>query len=162
MTNQSLQDELCARFPFLTPRAGGADGAAAVNAPPEKLPELAAALRESLGFDSLADLAGCDWGAGVSPRFGVVYHFQRSRTREYLRVACDAPDDNAPALPSLTPLYPAANWLEREAADLFGIRFDGHPDPRRILLWEGYPGHPLRKDFPLVGKDTPAPSGQQG
>ncbi|MDR1496961.1 MAG: NADH-quinone oxidoreductase subunit C [Puniceicoccales bacterium] len=154
MKNQSLQDELCAQFPFLTPRIGGADATPAVNVPPAKLREFVAALRETEGFDTLADLAGCDWGVGISPRFSVIYHFQRSLTREYLRIACAASDDNTPTLPSLASLYPAANWLEREAADLFGFCFDGHPDPRPLLLWEGFQGHPLRKDFPLAGTDT--------
>jgi len=150
--------ELLARFPFLTERAGSADATPAVNVPAPELARFATALRDEFGFASLADIAGCDWGADAAPRFSAIYHFRRIEPPAVLRAACDATgDDDAPELPSLAALFPSANWLEREVFDMFGIRFAGHPDPRRILMWDGYPHHPLRKDFPLGGVETPLP-----
>jgi NADH-quinone oxidoreductase subunit C len=69
----------------------------------------------------------------------------------------NCPDDAAPAVPTAVPLWPGANWHEREAYDMFGIQFTGHPDLRRILMWDGYPYFPLRKEFPLAGIETPLP-----
>ncbi|MDR3229504.1 MAG: NADH-quinone oxidoreductase subunit C [Puniceicoccales bacterium] len=159
----ALRADLLGRFPFLTARKTASD-LPAVNVPPENLAAFAAALRDTLGFNRLADIAGCDWGEDAAARFGTVYHFQRVDTaatsgghREMLRVVCDARDNAAPTLPSLAALYPNANWLEREVFDMFGIRFDGHPDLRRILMWDAYPHHPLRKDFPLAGVATELP-----
>ena len=85
------------------------------------------------------------------PRFAVVYHLQsyRHNTRVRLRVYCE--DESLPVVPSVTELWSGANWFEREAFDLFGILFDGHPDLRRILTDYGFVGHPFRKDFPLIG-----------
>ena len=71
-----------------------------------------------------------------------------------MRVAADCADDANPSMPSATGLWPGANWHEREAYDMFGITFTGHPDLRRILMWDGYPYFPLRKEFPLAGLDT--------
>jgi NADH-quinone oxidoreductase subunit C len=105
----------------------------------------------------LVDVAGVDWSQGVSPRFTVVYHLLSTTDHDYVRVAADCRDDASPELPSVTSLWHGANWHEREAFDMFGIRFTGHPDLRRILMWDGYPHHPLRKDFPLSGVDTDLP-----
>jgi NADH-quinone oxidoreductase subunit C len=148
----TFQAALLARFPELIVRPCGTDVQVAVNVPAEKLFEFASELRDGEGFEVLADLAGCDWGTGIRQRFGVVYHFQRPSTRETLRAVCNASDDDVPVLPSLVSLYPSANWFEREAFDLFGIRFDGHPALTRLLMPEDYVGHPLRKDFPLAGE----------
>ena len=128
-----------------------------MNVPAEKLLEFVRALRDTLGFDQLADLAGVDWDKD-SPRFSVVSHFYNGTTKQFVRVNCAAPDDDAPSVPSLTPLFGIANWHEREAFDLVGIRFAGHPDLRRILMWDSYPYHPLRKEFPLAGIDTDLPA----
>jgi NADH-quinone oxidoreductase subunit C len=94
----------------------------------------------------------------ASPRFTGIYHLYSSQQLTYVRVAveCAGPAE-APVLPSLCELYPAANWHERETYDLLGIRYEGHPDLRRILMWEGYAYHPLRKDFPLAGIDVELP-----
>lgn len=97
------------------------------------------------------DWAGRPRGASEPRRFAVVIHLlsveRNSRLR--LRVFCD--DDTLPLLPSLTSVWPGVNWFEREAFDLYGILFDGHPDLRRILTDYGFVGHPFRKDFPLIG-----------
>lgn len=84
-------------------------------------------------------------------RFAAVYHLQSLTLNHRLRVRCFASDDDFPVLDSVVGIWDAANWFEREAFDLFGIIFDGHPDLRRILTDYGFVGHPFRKDFPLIG-----------
>jgi NADH-quinone oxidoreductase subunit C len=83
-----------------------------------------------------------------------VYHFYSFSKNDRIRVKCGAGDGEE--VPSIASVYLAADWSERETWDMFGIRFAGHPDLRRILTWEGFNGHPLRKDFPLEGIDTGA------
>ena len=122
--------------------------------------ELAAfmgAMRDEQGWDMLIDLTAVDWHE-ATPRYTGIYHLYATERKAYLRVACDCLDDDQPALPSLVNLWPAANWHEREAFDMFGIVFTGHPNLKRILMWEDYPHHPLRKDFPLAGIKTPLPA----
>ena len=106
-------------------------------------------------FDLLVDVCGVDYsayGEGLweGPRFAVVYHLLSLKHRQRLRVRIFA-DDDLPIVPSVVEVWAAANWFEREAFDLYGILFDGHPDLRRILTDYGFVGHPFRKDFPLVG-----------
>jgi NADH-quinone oxidoreductase subunit C len=84
-------------------------------------------------------------------RFAVVVHLLSIANNQRLRLRCHAPDDDLPVVPSLTGLWPVANWFEREAFDLFGVIFEGHPDLRRLLTDYGFVGHPFRKDFPLIG-----------
>jgi len=83
---------------------------------------------------------------GSHPRFAVVYHLTSTTYFHYLRIKCRVPEED-PTIASLTPIWPGANWLERETYDLYGIRFNGHPDLRRIYLYDGFEGHPLRKDY---------------
>jgi NADH-quinone oxidoreductase subunit C len=90
-------------------------------------------------------------GRGPERRFAAVAHLLSIRHNRRLRVRCFALDNELPVVPSLVDLYPSANWFEREAFDLFGIIFEGHPDLRRILTDYGFVGHPFRKDFPLIG-----------
>lgn len=85
------------------------------------------------------------------PRYAAVIHLLSLTHNQRLRIRCYAPDDTAPILPTVTTIWPGANWFEREAFDLFGILFDGHPDLRRLLTDYGFVGHPFRKDFPLIG-----------
>ncbi|GAP66575.1 NADH:ubiquinone oxidoreductase 27 kD subunit [Mizugakiibacter sediminis] len=87
----------------------------------------------------------------IPRRFAVVVHLLSISHNRRLRVRCFCPDDALPVVPSLTGVWPGANWFEREAFDLFGIVFEGHPDLRRILTDYGFVGHPFRKDFPLIG-----------
>jgi NADH-quinone oxidoreductase subunit C len=110
-------------------------------------------------FSMLMDLTAIDHGVEASPRFEVIWHLFNRETREYLRLASFCAPSPEPAAPSVADLWPAANWHERECYDFFGIRFEGHPDLRRILMWEGYPYHPLRKDFPISGLPAPLPAG---
>ncbi len=120
--------------------------------------EVARRLRDEpgLAFDMLIDLAGVDYsaykdGAWAGRRFAVVLHLLSVAKNHRLRVRTFCPDDDFPVLPSLVEVWPAANWFEREAFDLFGIVFEGHPDLRRLLTDYGFIGHPFRKDFPLSG-----------
>ena len=108
----------------------------------------------------LEDVSGVDWGGGSSPRFTVVYHVLSTTGHDYVRVAADCADAGAPEVPSAAALWPGADWHEREAYDMYGIRFTGHPDLRRILMWDGYPHFPLRKDFPLSGVPTELPDAE--
>jgi NADH-quinone oxidoreductase subunit C len=130
----------------------------AVNVPAAEVVALLQTLRDAHGFDMLVDVTAIDWAEGANPRFTVVYHLYGTVSHVYFRVATDCTgDDSAPVVPSATGLWPAADWHERETYDMFGITFTGHPDLRRILMWEGYPYHPLRKEFPLAGIETELP-----
>ena len=115
-------------------------------------------LRDSaeLRFEQLMDLCGVDYSTygGRAPqggRFAVVVHLLSHTHNWRLRVRCMFADDEFPLLPSLHEIWPSVNWYEREAFDLFGVVFDGHPDLRRILTDYGFAGHPFRKDFPISG-----------
>jgi NADH-quinone oxidoreductase subunit C len=90
-------------------------------------------------------------GRGPDKRFAVVVHLLSLRHNRRVRLRCFAADHDLPVVPSLVELYPVADWFEREAFDLFGIVFEGHPDLRRILTDYGFVGHPFRKDFPMIG-----------
>ncbi|MFT4436174.1 NADH-quinone oxidoreductase subunit C [Caballeronia sp. 15715] len=110
----------------------------------------------SLGFEQLVDLCGVDYstygeGAYEGPRFAAVLHLLSIANNWRLRVRVFAPDDEVPIVPSAVDVWSSANWYEREAFDLFGIVFEGHPDLRRILTDYGFIGHPFRKDFPVSG-----------
>ena len=117
-------------------------------------------LRDDLAFDMLMDVTAIDWAENASPRFTLVYHLFSTSRLAYVRVAVNCASDSAPAVPSVVSLWPGANWHERECFDMFGIAFEGHPDLRRILMWDGYPYHPLRKEFPLAGIETPLPDAE--
>lgn len=114
----------------------------------DKLIGLAGFLKESpdLKFNILIDLTAVDYWK-KNPRFEVVYHFLSMENRMRLRVKTPVEEDDC-TVPTLCGLWPAANWYEREVYDMFGIRFDGHPDLKRILMYPGFEGHPLRKDYP--------------
>jgi NADH-quinone oxidoreductase subunit C len=120
--------------------------------------EVAQTLRDSDGlkFEQLMDLCGVDYadygdGTHEGPRFAVVSHLLSVSLNQRVRLVVFAADDDFPVVASVTDLWTAANWFEREAFDLFGIVFEGHTDLRRILTDYGFIGHPFRKDFPLSG-----------
>jgi len=113
-------------------------------------------LRDTAGFEQMIDLCGVDYlaygdGAWEGKRFAVVYHLLSVAHNARLRVRIFAEEDDFPVLESVTEIWPCANWYEREAFDLYGIVFTGHPDLRRILTDYGFVGSPFRKDFPLSG-----------
>ena len=108
-------------------------------------------------FKQLIDLCGVDYkdygeGAWTKPRFALVYHFLSIEHNQRIRVRTFSKEENFPLFPSVIDLWPAANWYEREAFDLFGFMFTDHPDLRRILTDYGFVGYPFRKDFPMIGK----------
>jgi len=110
-------------------------------------------LLKDLGFDLLVDVTCVDYleYKGAKHRYGLVYLLANTATNQRLTVRVFA-DDPEPAVPSVVPLWEGANWLEREVWDLFGIRFEGHPDLRRLVMPEEFTAHPLRKDYPLQGR----------
>ncbi|WP_306590518.1 NADH-quinone oxidoreductase subunit C [Geothrix sp. 21YS21S-4] len=103
------------------------------------------------GFQMLVDITAVDWPER-QPRFDVVYHWLNLASQERLRVK--VPLAEGEAIPTLTARFKTADWFEREVFDLFGIAFEGHPNLKRLLTWDDFPGHPLRKDFPLDGGDA--------
>lgn len=121
----------------------------------EKIFDVCQFAKRSLGFDYLVDICSVD-NYGEDPRWTVIYHLRGVTNGQDLRIKTDVSEEKS-ELPSVLPVWRTANWHEREVYDLMGIRFSGHPDLRRILMWEGYPYHPLRKDFPLAGKPTDLP-----
>jgi len=115
-------------------------------------------LRDGTGlqFEQLIDLCGVDYsdykeGAWQGRRYAVVYHLLSVTLNQRIRVKAFVEDDEFPMLATMVEVWPAANWFEREAFDLFGIMFENHPDLRRILTDYGFVGHPFRKDFPVIG-----------
>jgi NADH-quinone oxidoreductase subunit C len=121
----------------------------------ERIAEVCAYAKRDLGFDYLVDVTGVD-NYGEDPRFTIVYELYGIGHRCYLRLKTDVSEERA-ELPTVTGVWRTADWHEREIYDMLGVRFRGHPDLRRILMWEGYPYFPLRKDFPLAGKPTQLP-----
>jgi len=120
--------------------------------------EAARRLRDdpSLRFDTMIDLCGVDWqnwgdGAWDGARFSVAMQLLSVEKNWRVRVQTFCPDDDFPMVETVTGVWPSANWYEREAFDLYGIVFEGHPDLRRILTDYGFVGHPFRKDFPVSG-----------
>lgn len=116
---------------------------------PDRIVAVCRHLKERLSFVRLSTVTGVD-RYPAEPRFEVIYHLHSLERNERLRVKCRLPGDN-PEIDSVTPVWRAANWYERETFDLFGIRFRGHSDLRRIMLPEDWEGHPLRKDYPVTG-----------
>lgn len=112
------------------------------------------ACKEEHGYDFLLDITTID-NSGEDPRFEVVYELTDSKDTKHLRIKAPVGEDDE--VPSATGLWRTADWHEREAWDMMGIKFANHPDLRRILMWEGYPYFPLRKEFPLAGKPSEMP-----
>jgi len=121
----------------------------------ERVADVCAFAKKELGFDYLVDVSSID-NYGDDPRWTLVYHLYGYGHRAHLRLKTDVSEEKS-ELPTVTNIWRTADWHEREIYDMMGIRFRGHPDLRRILMWDGYPYFPLRKDFPLAGKPTNLP-----
>lgn len=120
-----------------------------------RIAEVCAFAKESLSYDLLLDISSID-NYGEDPRWTVVYELYGTGHGCHLRLKTDVTEEKS-ELPTVTCVWRGADWHEREIYDMMGIRFAGHPDLRRILMWDGYPYFPLRKDFPLAGKPTDLP-----
>lgn len=121
----------------------------------ERIAEVCAFAKRELGFDYLVDISSVD-NYGTDPRWTVVYELYGYGHHAHLRIKTDVSEEKS-ELPTVTGVWRAADWHEREIYDMMGVRFRGHPDLRRILMWDGYPYFPLRKDFPLAGKPSELP-----
>ena len=179
-SSRQLAEQLQQRFGETLLSVVDAVGEVTIELASENLVEVATALRDEAGFafEMLVDLCGVDYASfgkdewvteessssgfsrGVDPvtagshdpkRFAAVYHLLSIRNNRRLRLRVFAPEDELPVVPSVISVWNCANWYEREAFDLYGIVFDGHPDLRRLLTDYGFIGHPFRKDFPLSG-----------
>ena len=130
-------------------------GEVTLTVAPEKIVEVCRYLKTDCAFEMLTDLSGVD-NYGDDPRYEVDYLLYSLTHRIYLRLKVEISEDSL-IVDSVTGIWRTADWHEREAFDMFGIRFRGHPNLKRILMWEGYPYFPLRKDFPLAGLPTELP-----
>jgi NADH-quinone oxidoreductase subunit C len=115
---------------------------------PEQIVEALTLLRDAHKFELMSALTAVDYYPQNTPRFHVIYQMSSLANNATVQIRVPVNGDQ-PKVPTVTRLYETANWREREVADMFGIEFDGHPDPRRILMPPDWDGHPLRKDYPL-------------
>ena len=162
MSREQAISALQERFPEIdfrpSPLLKGKPSAAdqiCIRIPPDRLIEVMTFLRDDLRtrFEQLCDLTCVDYlnFPEATERFGVIYSLLSLSLEHRLWAKCLVGDAD-PAVASVTGVWRVADWLEREVYDMFGIRFIGHPDLRRLLTWEGFPAHPLRKDYPLRGR----------
>jgi NADH-quinone oxidoreductase subunit C len=156
MNAQGLAQQLKARFDQVISEPTEFRGEYGLNVlDAERIAEICAWAKKEKGFDYLVDIASVD-NYGDDPRFTIVYHLYGYGHHCQLRLKTGVSEEKA-ELPSVIDVWRTADWHEREIYDMMGIRFRGHPDLRRILMWEGYPYFPLRKDFPLAGRPTEMP-----
>jgi len=150
MTLEELSSHIDAKLPGTVLQRTIALGELTLLVAPADIVRVLAALRDDTQclFEVLIDICGVDYPEREK-RFDVVYHLLSPRRNQRIRIKCEADEDTA--VPSAVEVFPAANWFEREAYDMYGILFSGHPDLRRLLTDYGFQGHPLRKDFPLTG-----------
>jgi NADH-quinone oxidoreductase subunit C len=156
VTALELAQQLKARFGDLFAEPLEFRGEVSLQLPDAgRIGEVCAVAKKDLGFDYLVDITSID-NYGDDPRFTILYHLYGYGHHCALRIRTDVGEEKS-ELPTVSGVWRTANWHEREIYDMMGIRFRGHPDLRRILMWEGYPYFPLRKDFPLAGKPTDLP-----
>jgi NADH-quinone oxidoreductase subunit C len=150
MALEELASHIEAKLPGIVLEKAIAFGELTLVVAPADIVRVLAALRDDTSclFEVLIDICGVDYPEREK-RFDVVYHLLSPRRNQRIRVKCETDEDTA--VPSAVDIFPAANWFEREAYDMYGILFSGHPDLRRLLTDYGFQGHPLRKDFPLTG-----------
>lgn len=156
MSALELAQQLRARFPEVLSEPQEFRGEVTLRLTDAGLiAEVCRVAKTDLGFDYLVDLSSVD-NYGEDPRFTLVYELYGYGHHCHLRLKTEVSEEASEAL-TVTGVWRTANWHEREIYDMMGIRFTGHPDLRRILMWEGYPYFPLRKDFPLSGKPSEVP-----
>jgi NADH-quinone oxidoreductase subunit C len=129
-------------------------GQVTLRVPAERILDICHYLKTRRGYGFLVDLTAIDWSEREDGRFDVAYWLHRHEDSKRLRLLAAVADE--PSIASVTTVWKVADWMEREAYDMFGVVFEGHPGLERILTWEGFNGHPLRKDFPVEGIDTGA------
>ena len=156
MTANDLAKKLAEKFPGVVSAPMEFRGEVTVKiGDAEKIAEVCAFAKSELGCEYLVDWSSVD-NYGEDPRWTVVYELYGLAHRCHLRLKTDVSEEKS-ELPTVNGVWRTADWHEREAYDMMGLRFRGHPDLRRILMWEGYPYFPLRKDFPLAGKPSEMP-----
>jgi NADH-quinone oxidoreductase subunit C len=153
MTTAQLAGKIQERFPNL-PQTEFRDEIS-LQVPLEEIESVCRTCRDEIGFSVLVDISSVDH-FGEEPRFEVVYELYSLEQNIHLRLKTKVSEDSL-EVPTLSHVWEGANWHEREVFDMMGIRFTNHPDLRRILMWDGYPYFPLRKDFPLEGKPSEMP-----
>ena len=150
MELEAMRRQLDEKIPGAVLNSVSLRGEDTISVKPEQIRSVCRLLHDEFNFNFLTDLCGMDY-TPHEPRFGIVYHLcnLESRTRLRIKIALPGPD---PAFDSVTSVWKAANWLEREAFDMYGIYFEGHPELQRILTPPGFQDFPLRKDYPIHGK----------
>jgi len=155
MTSQQILDSLSQTFTDKFQKKTEFRGETTFTISTEDLRDIAKFCRDELSFDYLLDITSID-NFGEEPRFEMVYHLYSMPHGVHLRLKLNLSEEVG-ALNTVSDIWPTANWHEREIYDMMGIKFNGHPDLRRILMWDGYPFFPLRKDFPLAGLPSDMP-----
>ncbi|MDA0576910.1 MAG: NADH-quinone oxidoreductase subunit C [Verrucomicrobia bacterium] len=156
MTPETAIQDVKTHFPEVTAEPVVFRGGHSLQVPAKSIAAIARFLKATCGFDMLVDLCGID-DLEAEPRFGIDYNLYSFAHRCRLRIRTAVAAAH-PVLDSVTGVWSGADWHEREAFDMYGIQFAGHPNLKRILMWEGYPHHPLRKDFPLAGLPADLPA----
>ncbi len=155
MTGQELLDSLGKLFGPKIQNKAEFRGETTFTVSPNDLREVAKFCHDDLSFDYLIDITSID-NFGEEPRFEIVYELYSMTLAVHLRLRLKVSEEGG-AVGTVSDIWPTANWHEREIYDMMGIKFKGHPDLRRILMWEGYPFFPLRKEFPLEGLPSEMP-----
>ena len=149
--SKAVIDALVERFPeaVYDPYVGvGGDDCAFVKK--DRIPEVCRFLKAERGFDMAPYITAVDY-LGQDPRYEVVYNLFATKTNERIRLRVKVPESDC-VVPTVTGVWRGADWFERYCFDMYGIRFSGHPDMRRLLMYDEFVGHPLRKDYPLRGR----------
>lgn len=150
-----LADKISGKFPDAVVATKEFRGELSISIQPPALRDVLGFCKTDLGFDYLLDITSIDHFE-TEPRWEIVYELYSMASHGHLRIKIQL-EEEANEAPTVSDLWPTANWHEREIFDMMGIKFTDHPDLRRILMWEGYPFYPLRKDFPLEGKPSDVP-----
>lgn len=155
MTIQEAEDKIRGQFADAVLDRNDFRGEVTLEIQTSTIRDVSRYCRDVLGFDYLVDITSIDQ-FDVEPRWEIVYELYSMDRSQHLRLRIRMNEDDCEA-DTVSDIWPTADWHEREIYDMMGIRFRNHPDLRRILMWEGYPYYPLRKDFPLEGKPSDAP-----